>query len=142
MEPETKHTNFYERFPIDVPLTPEAVRGKWENITTFNDGRADNPESPQDGLQNVMQNLQNHKSGGKSKKGGVNKEILENIEKSKKAKAAGTKYEFDDKEVILYNLSLGAKRADLKWVYEGNEDFEALPTFGMVANVPSNRPRR
>lgn len=118
-----------------MPLTPEAVRAAWENITTFDDGRSDNPESPQDGLKKVMQNLQNRKAGGKSKKGGVNKEILENIEKAKKAKASGTTYEFDDKEVILYNLSLGAKRTDLKWVYEGNENFEALPTFGMPPSI-------
>lgn len=126
-------TNLHERFPVDVPLTPEAVRAAWERITTFNDGRSDNPESPQDGLKNVMQNMQNRKSGGEVK--GVNKEVLGRIEKAKNIEASGTTYEFDDKEVILYNLSLGAKRTDLKWVFEGNENFEALPTFGMLLGV-------
>lgn len=126
-------TNLHERFPVDVPLTPEAVRAAWERITTFNDGRSDNPESPQDGVKNVMQNMQNRKSGGKTK--GVNKEVLERIEKAKNIEASGTTYEFDEKEVILYNLSLGAKRTDLKWVFEGNENFEALPTFGMLLGV-------
>jgi multifunctional beta-oxidation protein len=121
-------------FPVDVPLTPEAVRAAWENIVTFEDGRSDNPESPQDGLKRVMENLQNRKSGGK-KKGGVNKEILENIEKAKRSQAVGTKYEYDDREVILYNLSIGAKKTDLKWTYEGSENFEALPTFGAL-NIP------
>lgn len=129
--------NLHGRFPVDVPLTPEAVHAAWEKITTFSDGRSDNPESPQDGLKNVMKNLQNRKSGGKAKSG-VNKEILESIEKAKKIEAAGTAYEFDDKEVILYNLSLGAKKTDLKWVYEGNENFEALPTFGMFLGTSTN----
>lgn len=129
-------TNLYERFPIDIPLTPEAVHAAWEKITVF-DSRSDNPESPQDGLKNVMQNLQNRKSGGKAK-GSVNKEILESIEKAKKIETTGTAYEFDDKEVILYNLSLGAKRTDFKWVYEGNENFEALPTFGMFPGIFTN----
>jgi multifunctional beta-oxidation protein len=34
--------------------------------------------------------------------------------------------------VILYNLGLGAKKNDLKWVFEGASDFEVLPTFGVV----------
>ena len=34
--------------------------------------------------------------------------------------------------VILYNLGLGAKKGDLKWVFEGANDFEVLPTFGVV----------
>lgn len=34
--------------------------------------------------------------------------------------------------VILYNLGLGAKRTDLKWVFEGANDFEVLPTFGVI----------
>ncbi|KAI5841170.1 hypothetical protein DFP73DRAFT_481615 [Morchella snyderi] len=126
-------------FPVDVPLTPEAVLAAWENIVTFEDGRSDNPESPQDGLKRVMENLQNRKSGGK-KKGGVNKEILESIEKAKKSQAVGTKYEYDDREVILYNLSIGAKKTDLKWTYEGSEGFEALPTFGVVPYFSSEVP--
>lgn len=130
-------TNLHERFPVDVPLTPEAVRAAWENITTF-DGRSDNPENPQDGVKRVMQNIQNRKSGRKAKTSSANGEVLEKIEKAKRAKAPGSTYEFDDKEVILYNLSLGAKRTDLKWVYEGNENFEALPTFGTLLGIPTN----
>ena len=34
--------------------------------------------------------------------------------------------------VILYNLGLGAKRTDIKWVFEGADGFEVLPTFGVV----------
>ena len=34
--------------------------------------------------------------------------------------------------VILYNLGLGAKKSDLKWVFEGANDFEVLPTFGVI----------
>jgi multifunctional beta-oxidation protein len=51
-------------FPIDVKLTPEAVLKQWKRITDFDDGRADNPESAQDGLKSIMANMQN-KSGGK-----------------------------------------------------------------------------
>ena len=40
--------------------------------------------------------------------------------------------DLSDLLVILYNLGLGAKRTDLKWVFEGADDFEVLPTFGVV----------
>jgi multifunctional beta-oxidation protein len=53
-------------FPVDVKLTPEDVLSQWKRITDFNDGRADTPESSQDGLKSIMANMQN-KKGGASK---------------------------------------------------------------------------
>lgn len=47
-------------FPVDVkPLTPEAVVRQWAEIVDFNDGRADHPESGQDGLKSVRANFDN-----------------------------------------------------------------------------------
>ena len=99
-------------FPTSVSLTPEAIIEKWETITTFDDGRADHPESPQDGLKAIMANIMGQQGDEKSKRstpssssgsGVPNKEILANIEKAKKAKAEGTEYSYDDKEIILYS---------------------------------------
>lgn len=53
-------------FPIDVKLTPEAILAQWNTILNFDDGRADHPESAQDGLKSIMANMQN-KKGGASK---------------------------------------------------------------------------
>jgi multifunctional beta-oxidation protein len=50
-------------FPVDVKLTPEAVLKKWDTIINFDDGRADNPESAQDGLSSIMANMQNKSKG-------------------------------------------------------------------------------
>ena len=50
-------------FPVDVTLTPEAVLSKWETIINFDDGRADHPESGQDGLKSIMANMQNRSKG-------------------------------------------------------------------------------
>lgn len=47
-------------FPVDdKPLTPEAVVKNWEKIVDFNDGRADHPESFEDGLKAVRANFNN-----------------------------------------------------------------------------------
>ncbi len=126
-------------FPINVKLTPEAVIKAWKGIVDFDDGRADHPEDSQDGLKSIMNNMQN-KTGGSQESSNGNSTILANIEKAKALQSEGSKFQYDDKDVILYNLGVGAKRSELPFVYEGSEDFQALPTFGVVpyfgAEVP------
>ncbi len=46
----------------------------------------------------------------------MNAEILANIEKAKKAEASGTPFKYEEKDVILYNLGIGAKKTDLPYV--------------------------
>ena len=129
-------------FPIDVKLTPEHVLGVWKDIVNFDDGRADHPEDSQDGIKSIMANMQNKSGGGnqKSSSSDQNSKILSNIESAKQMKAEGTPFVYDDKDVILYNLSLGAKRHELPLVYEGSSDFQVLPTFGVVPPFNASAP--
>ncbi|KAE8323207.1 hypothetical protein BDV39DRAFT_182654 [Aspergillus sergii] len=124
-------------FPVDVKLTPEEVVKNWKKITNFDDGRADHPEDSQAGSEKVMANMGNRSDASE---GG--NDILANIEKAKQATTDGTAFDYADRDIILYNLSLGAKRTDLPFVYENNEHFQALPTFGVVpwfnTTVPYN----
>ncbi|KAL8871386.1 MAG: hypothetical protein Q9174_002771, partial [Haloplaca sp. 1 TL-2023] len=120
-------------FPVDVKLTPEAVLRAWKDIINFDDGRADHPEDGQDGLKSIMNNMQNKSQGdggSTAHEGGI--DFLANIEKAKTLQSDGTEFSYDDKDVILYNLGIGAKRTELPLVYEGSDDFQALPTFGVV----------
>ena len=128
-------------FPVDEQLTPEAVLEVWESIVNFDDGRADHPEDPQDGLKSILNNMQNRKGSlPEQKAANVNHEILENIEKAKQMESDGTIFEYDDRDVILYNLGIGAKRTDLSFVYENSDSFQALPTFGVVPYFGANHP--
>lgn len=36
------------------------------------------------------------------------------------------------RDIILYNLGIGANETELQWTYEGHDDFSALPTFGVI----------
>ena len=123
-------------FPIDVRLTPEHVTAAWQEIVNFDDGRADHPQDSQDGLKSIMANMDNKRGGPDQDKSSNastgNSSVLANIEAAKTMKAEGTPFSYDDKDVILYNLSLGAQRNDLPLVYEGSPDFQVLPTFGVV----------
>ncbi|KAL3492012.1 hypothetical protein BJX62DRAFT_250960 [Aspergillus germanicus] len=112
-------------FPVDVKLTPEAVAKELPKIVNFDDGRADHPEQIQAANEKVMANFNNRSDGSGS-------EILNAIEAAKKATSDGTPFDYTDRDIILYNLSLGAKRTDLPLVYENNEHFQALPTFGVI----------
>lgn len=112
-------------FPIDQILTPEAVLDKWKVITDFEDGRATHPETSQESLQAIIENISNR--SGNSGEGGNSA-----VEKAVKSTYDSTEYNYDDKDVILYNLGLGAKRTDLKWVFEGSDNFEVLPSFGVI----------
>jgi multifunctional beta-oxidation protein len=118
-------------FPLDVELTPEAVIGQWQRITTFGDGRADHPEDSQAGLKSIMANMSN-KSGAAKKESRADQKILNAIADAKAMKTDGTRFDYVDRDVILYNLSLGARRTELPLVYENNDQFQAIPTFGVV----------
>ena len=134
-------------FPVDVKLTPEAVAQQWKKIINFDDGRADHPEDSQDALKSIMANMENRssqKSGSPksapSKTGKVNQEVLDNIAKAKQTESSGTPFTYDDRDVILYNLGLGATTKDLSLVYENHDDFQVLPTFGVIPPFGASTP--
>ncbi|KAI8826865.1 17-beta dehydrogenase 4 variant [Fimicolochytrium jonesii] len=43
-----------------------------------------------------------------------------------------SEYEYTERDLALYALGVGATREDLRWVYENDENFAPLPTFGVV----------
>ena len=130
-------------FPIDVKLVPEEVVKHWSRIINFDDGRVDYPEGGQDGLKLMMANFENraNKSGSSSSSDAPkSQKHLDAIEAAKKAKSDGSEFVYDDRDVILYNLSLGARRTELPLVYEHDDNFQVLPTFGVIAPFGASSP--
>jgi len=41
---------------------------------------------------------------------------------------------------MLYNLGIGAKRTELPYVFEGNENFQVLPTYGVIPQFDAEMP--
>jgi len=117
-------------------LTPENVAKKWSTIIDFSSG-SDNPEDANAGLASIMANVESmgddDSSSGKS-------EFLDNIAKFQKTEADGTEFVYDDRDVILYNLGLGAKRTQLNLTFEGADDFQVLPTFGVIPPFGADAP--
>nr|BAM62639.1 peroxosiomal multi-functional enzyme [Colletotrichum orbiculare] len=126
-------------FPVDVPLTPEEVLKHWDLIRDFDDGRADHPEKTQDGLQKVIANMEN-KANKQSDASGGDTQYLDEIETAMKADSKGTEFKYEERDVMLYNLGIGAKRNELKYVFEGAEDFQVIPTFGVIPPFGTEMP--
>ncbi|KAL7919720.1 NAD(P)-binding protein [Trichoderma austrokoningii] len=122
-------------FPVNVPLVPEEVVKHWEKIVDFDDGRADHPEKAQDGLEKIMANMEN-----KREEPAASNEHLTAIAEALDKEGDATEYSFTDRDAILYNLGVGAKRQELKYVFEGAEDFQVLPTFGVIPPFSAEMP--
>jgi multifunctional beta-oxidation protein len=93
-------------------MTIEDVAAKWSKITDFEDGRATYPESAQDSNAGLF-------------------ELVGSAEENDTSSDVGV-YEYDQNQIILYNLGVGAGAKDLKYTYEGADDFGPVPTFGVI----------
>ncbi|KAJ6619687.1 hydroxysteroid dehydrogenase [Mycena sp. CBHHK59/15] len=51
---------------------------------------------------------------------------------AKKISVEPATYIYTERDVILYNLGIGATEKDLQWTYEGDDEFSAIPTFGVI----------
>ncbi|KAK4180838.1 hypothetical protein QBC36DRAFT_384008 [Triangularia setosa] len=116
-------------FPVDIPLTPEEVVKHWNDIVTF-DNRADHPAKTQDSLEKIMANMENKSGSGKS--ASSDNKYLQAQQEALKTESKGTEFNYTERDIMLYNLGIGAKRTDLRYVFEGAEDFQAIPTFGVI----------
>ncbi|KAM0563697.1 hypothetical protein ACHAPJ_001424 [Fusarium lateritium] len=123
-------------FPVDVPLVPEEVLKHWKDIVTF-DSRADHPSKSQDSVEKIMANMSNRST---AKESSGESEHLKIIEETLKKEGKPTEFKYEERDVILYNLGIGAKRTDLKYVFEGSDDFQVLPTFGVIPPFNAEMP--
>ncbi|KAI0398844.1 hypothetical protein F4802DRAFT_104199 [Xylaria palmicola] len=126
-------------FPLNVKLLPEEVAKNWAKIVDFEDGRADNPEKTSASLEKVLANLENKRGASKQPSQGSN-QYLETQEAARKATSEPTEFSYTERDVMLYNLGIGAKRTELPYVFEGNEDFQVLPTYGVIPQFDTNMP--
>lgn len=126
-------------FPVDKDLVPEEVVKHWADIVNFDSPSADHPEKMQDSLSKVMANLEN-KANKSKEEGAASNEHLDAIKKALSEEGKPTEFKYDERDAILYNLGIGAKQTDLKYVFEGSEDFQVLPTFGVIPPFNAEMP--
>jgi len=91
------------------------------------DGRVTYPTSPQESIQRVLENVENIASDDS-----LSTPIAEALKV-----VDTTEFTYDDRDVILYNLGVGATEKDMQWIFEGHDQFQALPTFGVIPQFPA-----
>lgn len=130
-------------FPVDVKLVPEEVAKNWSKIVDFNDGRADHPEKAQDGLERVLANMENKRGATKGPgpaPPSTGNQYLDAIAKAQVTQSPETEFSYTERDITLYNLGVGARSSELQYVYEGHEDFQVLPTYGVVPQFDAAMP--
>lgn len=120
------------QFPINKQLTPETVKASWSKIANFDDGRSDHPDDPSAGTEKIMANLSN--TGSESSSGG--EDYNAKIEEAKNAKAEGTEFKYDERDVILYSKSFNLKPV------ETNANTHHRPGYRRQTHRPQLRLRK
>ncbi|NXG72549.1 DHB4 enzyme, partial [Baryphthengus martii] len=119
------------------PMTPEAVRDKWEKVCDFDN--ASKPRSIQESISVLNDALSQIESQGNvsmnsTSSGSVASSSLDTTSIIGRELATNV-YKYTHLEPILYALGVGMSSKDpdhLKFLFEGSEDFCCLPSFGVI----------
>lgn len=117
-------------------ISPEAIEKKWGKITDFDPERASWPTAPSESLGDMVANFGNEEEDDDEADGAsgdfIDPEDPPAVQEAKKADLEAGEYTYEERDVILYNLGIGATEKDLNYVYEQADEFQAIPTFGVI----------
>ncbi|CAG99661.1 bifunctional hydroxyacyl-CoA dehydrogenase/enoyl-CoA hydratase FOX2 [Kluyveromyces lactis] len=94
---------------VNSDATPEYLAEHWKELTDFSKGTM-NPSSTQESSMAILQSVHKHAAD----------------------KAKPKTYKYTSRDVILYNLGLGATTRELQYTYENHPQFQVLPTFATI----------
>ncbi|XP_072848530.2 peroxisomal multifunctional enzyme type 2 [Pogona vitticeps] len=121
----------------NLPMTPEDVRNNWEKISNFDN--AAHPRTIQESvslLNDVLSRIESQDvSPNPTSYSTSTSSTGFNPAKFVGYKLASVAYEYSHLQPILYALGVGMSTKDpdhLKFLFEGNEEFCCLPTFGVI----------
>uniref|UniRef100_A0A8C9MPZ6 Hydroxysteroid 17-beta dehydrogenase 4 n=1 Tax=Serinus canaria TaxID=9135 RepID=A0A8C9MPZ6_SERCA len=116
------------------PMTPEAVRDKWEKVCDFDN--ASKPRTIQESISVLSDALSQIESQGNVSMNSTSSASVVSSSASIVGRKLGTNvYKYTHLEPILYALGVGMSTKDpdhLKFLFEGSEEFCCLPSFGVI----------
>lgn len=110
----------------DSVTTPEFVRDHLKDITDFNEG-TENPKSTTESSMAILSAVQDGDDDDDDED-----DDEEDDDDDDETSLKDT-FPYNDRDVILYNIAVGAKANELKYVYENDSDFQVVPTFGHLS---------
>ncbi|XP_072925311.1 peroxisomal multifunctional enzyme type 2 [Hemitrygon akajei] len=116
-------------------MTPEAVRDNWEQICNFDN--AFRPKSTPDAIQDIISRIYTEEDISTNL---TSSPVQTSTSSINPIEAIGKKtpvniYTYNNRQPILYALGVGMTTKDpdhLKFLYERDEGFSCLPTFGVI----------
>lgn len=122
-------------FPVNKKVQPEDLKSKWDVITRFDD-KATYPNSTAESLEAIISNFANEAANDDDSTDYTDPEDSELVAKAKKEAQASGEYVYTERDVALYNIGVGATEKDLDLIFEQDENFQALPSFGVIPQFP------
>lgn len=107
----------------DDEITPEFVRDNIADITDFSTGTT-NPTSTTEASMAILEAV-----GDDDEDDEDDEDEDEDDEVVDVSKMPDPIFSWNDRDVLLYNLGVGAKVNELQYVYENSQDFQVVPTF-------------
>ncbi|KAE8266203.1 hypothetical protein A4X09_0g6147 [Tilletia walkeri] len=124
-------------------LQPEHVKNRISKIFDFDEERATYPADNQESLNDIMSNIGQDSEEEEEEEGGAaaggsgagdysDSEDPDLVKEAKKQAVQSGDFSYSERDVILYNLGVGATAKELNYTYEQDDDFEAVPSFGVI----------
>lgn len=107
----------------DAETTPEFIAENFDHIVDFSTGTA-NPKSTTESSMAILSAVDPDEDDDEDED-----EEDEDDDDEDPSKLPDPVFSWNDRDVILYNLGVGAVRKELKYVYENDSDFQVVPTF-------------
>lgn len=119
----------------DEHTTVEFIRDNLKDITNF-DSDTENPKSTTESSMAILSAV-----GGDDDDDDDEEEEDEGDEEEEEEdeEEDDPVWRFNDRDVILYNIALGATTKQLHYVYENDSDFQVIPTFGHLITFNSGK---
>lgn len=121
-------------FPNDKPVSPEELAANWDKVTSFK--QSTHPASAGESFIQISENFGTTSKPNRESE--INEKDTEEIKHAKRNPPQGQDFTYTQRDVMLYNLGIGAHATELNNTYENAESFGALPTFGVVPQFISS----
>lgn len=107
----------------DDHVTPEFIRDNISDIVDFSSGTL-NPNSTPEATMNILSAIEDGEDDGDEED-----EDEDEDDETDPSKMPDPIFSYNDRDVLLYNIAVGATSKELKYVYENDQDFQVVPTF-------------
>lgn len=113
----------------DAVTTPDFIQAHWDEVINYESGTV-NPASTTESSMAILSAVDPDDDDDEDEDEDDDDEDEEEEDPV---------FHYADKEVILYNIGVGATSKELKYVYENDSDFQVIPTFGHLATFNSGK---